>query len=74
MTDADGDSYWYDAEAWASRAAYEEEMRQQRAKEQAQDEAYQSGYQAALAEYGLGEGSAADSEPPADGEGLDQAA
>ena len=49
-------------------------MRQQRAKEQAQDEAYQSGYQAALAEYGLGEGSAADSEPPADGEGLDQAA
>lgn len=81
VTDADGDSYWYDAQAWANKAAYEEEMRQQMAREQAQDEAYQNGYQAALADYGLGEEGGpqaepdAQSEPLADGaDGMDAAA
>lgn len=78
VTDADGDSYWYDAQAWANKAAYEEEMRQQMAREQAQDEAYQNGYQAALADYGLGEEGGPQAEPDAQSEpladGMDAAA
>lgn len=87
VTDANGDSYWYDADAWAARQVYEEEMRQQMAKERSRDEAYQQGYQAALSEYGLGGDAQDEGEPeldperaptgdgPVDGmEGQDQAA
>lgn len=78
VTDASGDSYWYNAEAWANKEEYEEEMRRQMAREQSQEAAYQNGYRAALADYGLGDEPGADTEPQASDEepleGRDQAA
>ena len=53
VTDASGESLWYDAEAWANKEAYEAEMRRQMAQQQADEQAYQQGWQDALAEYGI---------------------
>lgn len=74
VTDADGDRYWYDAQAWANKQAYEDEMRQQMLQENLNDESYRQGYQAALNEHGLDSDTAPAAERTDMTDGLDSAA